>query len=120
MGSSRNSTLNEFHYFVIFVADYSRITWLFLMKERFELPHIFSKSYNEILVQFKKCIKVLCSNNALEYTQFVMRSFCGDHGIIHLTSCTHTSQQNSVAERKLCHLLDVARTLLFDMKVKHY
>jgi hypothetical protein len=34
-------------------------------------------------------ILLLC---ALEYTQFVMRLFCGDHGIIHQTTCAHMSQ----------------------------
>ena len=40
-GPSHISTLNGFLYFVIFVDDYSQMTWLFLMKERFELPCIF-------------------------------------------------------------------------------
>ena len=39
------------------------------MKERSELPHIVSKFYSEVLVQFNKCIKILLSNNALEYIQ---------------------------------------------------
>ena len=47
-GPSCISTLNGFIYFVIFVDDYSRMTWLFLMKERSELPHILSTFYNEI------------------------------------------------------------------------
>jgi hypothetical protein len=49
-GPSRISTLNGFLYFVIFVDDYSRRTWLFLMKERFELSRILSTFYNEIFV----------------------------------------------------------------------
>ena len=120
-GPSHISTLNGFLYFVIFVDDYSRMTWLFLMKKRFELPRILSTFYNEIFVQFNKRIKILQSDNASEYTQSVMNSFCADHGIIHQTSCPHTSQQNGVAERKHRHLLDVARTLLFHMQVpKHF
>ena len=98
-------------FFIIFVDDYSRMTWLFLMKERSELPRIFSKFYNEIFAQFNKHIKILRSDNALEYTQPVVDSFCADRGIIHQTSCPRTSQQNGVAERKYRHLLDIARTL---------
>ncbi len=82
-------------------------------KERTTLPHIASKSYNEILVQFNKRIKILHYDNALEYTQSVMNSFCIDYGIIHQTSCTHTSQRDGVTEQKHHHLLDVAQTLLF-------
>ena len=49
-----------------------------------------------------------------------MESFCVDHGILHQTSCAHTSPQNGVAERKHRHVLDVARTLLFNMHVPHH
>ena len=40
---------------------------------------------------FNNHIKILQFDNALEYTQSVMHSFCTDHGIIHQTSCPHTS-----------------------------
>ena len=82
-GPSHISTLNGFLYFVIFVDDYSRMTWLFFMKERSELPHILSTFYNEIFFQFNKRIKILQSDNASEYTQSVMNFFCADRGIIH-------------------------------------
>jgi hypothetical protein len=50
-----------------------------------------------------------------------MHCFSAYRGIIHQTSCPHTSQQNGVVKRKHRHLLDVARTLLFHMQVpKHF
>jgi hypothetical protein len=116
-GPSRVKNPKGFQYFVIFVDDCSRMTWLYLMKERSEFPHVLSTFYNEICVQFDKRIKILRSDNALEYTQSSVASFCADRGIIHQTSCVHTSQQNGVAERKHRHLLDVARTLMFNMHV---
>ena len=38
------------------------------MKERFEFSHVLSTFYNEMYVQFDEQIKVLCPDNALEYT----------------------------------------------------
>lgn len=91
------------------------------MKKRSKLPHIVSKFYIEIFVQFNRCIKILHSNNALEYTQLVINSVCDNRGLIHQTSCAHTSQQNRVAEQTHRYLLDVTCTLLFTTQVpKHF
>jgi hypothetical protein len=58
-GPSHISTLNGFLYFVLLIDNYSRMTILFyfLMKER----SVFSKFYNEIIVQSNKRINVLRS-----------------------------------------------------------
>jgi len=39
------------------------------MKEQSEFSYVLSTFYNKIYVQFDKHIKVLYSDNALEYTQ---------------------------------------------------
>ena len=57
------------------------------------------------------------SDNSHEHFHNVLSQFLDDQGIIHQSSCAHTPQQNGVAERKLQHLLEVTRTLLFQMRV---
>ena len=47
-GPINTPSLLGFRYFVIFVDDYSRVTYLYLMKERFELYSIFKSFYMEI------------------------------------------------------------------------
>jgi hypothetical protein len=47
-------------------------------------------------------------------------SYFSDQGIIHQTTCPSTLPQNSVAERKNRHLLEVARSLMFQMNVPKY
>ena len=66
-GPSRISTTLGFQYFVTFIDDYSRCTWLFLMKNHFDLFPIFQKFYVEIHNQFGVRIKILRSDNAREY-----------------------------------------------------
>ena len=63
---------------------------------------------------------MLRTNNALEYVKKDVSIFCSKNGIIHQTSCSHTSQQNGVAERKHRHSLDVARTLMIHMSLPKY
>ncbi|RVW61349.1 Retrovirus-related Pol polyprotein from transposon RE1 [Vitis vinifera] len=45
------------------------------------------------------------------------REFLAQEGIVHLSSCVDTPQQNGIAERKNRHLLEVARSLMFSMNV---
>ena len=56
-----------FRYFVIFVYDYSRVTYLYLMKERSELYSIFKSFYMEIKTQFNASLHSFRSDNAREY-----------------------------------------------------
>ena len=44
-------------------------------------------------------------------------SFLQNERIISQRSCPSTPQQNGVAERKNCHLLDVLRTLLLESSI---
>jgi hypothetical protein len=46
-------------------------------------------------------------NISLQFTSFMQ-----SQGILHQSYCAHTPQQNSVAERKNRHLIEIAHTLL--------
>ena len=116
-GPSRSTSTLGFHYFVIFIDDYSRCTWLFLMKTRDELFSIFQKFHAEIRTQFNTYIRILRSDNAKEYFSTSFSSFMSSHGILHQSSCAYTPQRNGVAERKIRHLVETARTLLLHHKV---
>ncbi|KAJ0522072.1 putative RNA-directed DNA polymerase [Helianthus annuus] len=73
--------------------------------------------YELILTQFKKKVKVFRSDNGTEFINSKMDSFCKSKGILHQTSCSYTPQQNGVVERKHRHLLNLARSLLFQSGV---
>jgi len=93
--------VSDFSYFVTFIDDYSRMTWLFLMKDRYEILSIFQRFHREISTQFNCSLKILRSDNALEYEQHALQGYCVSHSIIHQTSCPRTPEHNSVVERKI-------------------
>ncbi|KAL0318213.1 UNVERIFIED_CONTAM: Retrovirus-related Pol polyprotein from transposon RE1 [Sesamum calycinum] len=93
------------------------MTWVYLLKNRSQVPTIITSFYNEIYTQFSVNIRILRTDNALEFAQKSVSDFCNSKGILHQTSCPYTSQQNGVAERKHRHLLDVARTIITHMHV---
>ncbi|KAK3027217.1 hypothetical protein RJ639_040806 [Escallonia herrerae] len=106
-----------FRYFVTFVDDFSRMTWIYFMKNRSEVFAQFSAFCAEIKTQFNVHVHILRSDNAKEYMSGSFQNYMNQHGILHQSSCTDTPVQNGVAKRKNRHLLETARALLFQMKV---
>ena len=99
-GPCRVLSHNGFQYFVTFIDDYSRCTWLYLMKNRSEVFPIFQSFCAEIKNQFGIFISILRSDNAREYFSTPFQNFLSSQGILHQSSCAHTPHQNGVAERK--------------------
>ena len=63
-GPSPITTQAGSRYFVIFVVDFSRYTWIYLFKNRSELYQIYRDFTKMIETQFSKPIKVFRSANA--------------------------------------------------------
>ena len=101
----------------MFVDDYSRYSWVFLMRSRDELLNIYRNFANMVKTQFSKTIKVFRSDNARELTQHAFKHILYSHGTVHQFLCPGTSQQNGRAERKLRHILDTVSALLLSSKV---
>jgi len=99
-------------YYVIFVDDYSRFTWLYPLLSKSEVYGCFVKF--KLLAEnlFSTKIKQFQSDNGGEYTSNQFKHFLSQKGILHSLTCPHTSQQNGVAERKHRHVLEVGLTLL--------
>jgi len=86
-----NSTLG-LSYFVTFIDDFSRCTWLFLMKSRFELFSIFQTFTAEIKIQFGVSIRALRSDNAPERFSSQFTTFMTTNDILYQSSCSYTPQ----------------------------
>ena len=105
---------------MFFVDDFSRMTWLSLLKERLEVSNVIELFFNEIKNQFSTSIRVLQADSTLEYVKNDMSIFCSENEIIHHTFRSHTSQWNEIVECKHRHTLDVVRTKMFHMHVLKY
>jgi transposase InsO family protein len=100
-------------YFIIFIDDKSRATWLYLLKSKRDVGTIFKNFCSMDENQFNTTIKVLKTDNDTEYTNHEFQTFLRTKDIIHQSSCVCTPQQNRIAERKNIHLLKIIRALLF-------
>jgi len=103
------TSIHGHKFFFTTVDDYSRYIWVFPLKQKSEVVKILEDFVVCIQTQFGTGIKVIRSDNGIE---FFMTNFFSNKGIIHQTSCVNTPQQNSIVERKHGHLLNLARTLM--------
>ncbi|RDX71652.1 hypothetical protein CR513_48974, partial [Mucuna pruriens] len=115
-GPASNSILGA-KWFVAFIDDCTYLTWIFLMKHKYEVCQIFVNFFCLVKNQFNKSIKRLWSDNGIEFLNLEFSKFLKDNGVVHELTCVNTLQQNGVAERKNHHLLEVVRALLFQMSI---
>jgi len=116
-GPSRVKNLSGTRWFITFIDDHTRNTWIYLLKEKSDTASTFKNFYKMIKNQFQTHIKILRTDNGREYFNKIMGDFLNEKGIIHQSSCVDTPQQNGIAERKNRHLLEVTRALMFSMNV---
>lgn len=116
-GPSPVTTYAGIRWFVTFVDDCTRMTWLYVMKHKSDVGPIFRVFHKMIQTLFSLPSKVFRSDNGGEYINSELSQFFQDIGMIHETSCSQTPEQNGVAECKNRHILEVARTLLIGASV---
>jgi hypothetical protein len=106
------SSVSGFKYYVIFIDDYSRYSWIYPIHLKSEVLEKFIQFKLMVEKQFSNNIKQIQSDGGGEYISIHFQSFLTKNGIVHRKSCPYTSQQNGLAERKLRHILETGLTLL--------
>lgn len=107
----------NFKYFLLFVDDYTRMTWIYFLQQKSQVFEKFTHFYAMIQTQFKTNIQVLRSDNGGEFVNSQMKNFCQQKGMIHQTTCPYTPEQNGVAERKNRILLEMTRAMMIESQV---
>lgn len=112
-------SLNGCLYYVIFIDDYSRRTWMYFLKQ---------KESSEVLSKFKefkalvenqsgKKIEVLRLDNGGEYISEIFKDFCITVGIMREFFVPLNPQQNGVAEHKNRSIVESAKAMMHDQNL---
>jgi transposase InsO family protein len=107
-------------YYVIFIDDYSRNNWLYLLKKKDEVFNKFQQCKEEIENLTNKKIKTLRTHNGGEHTCKEFVGFCKSEGFRRELTVPHSSQQNGVAERKNIYIEETMKTLMNDQGLSMY
>uniref|UniRef100_A0A2N9F8N5 Integrase catalytic domain-containing protein n=1 Tax=Fagus sylvatica TaxID=28930 RepID=A0A2N9F8N5_FAGSY len=111
-GPAPINSSNGYRFYLLFVDDYSRFSWLYLLHRKSDVLQTFKHFQASVENQLSQKIKILRTDCGGEYTSNEFNTHCASHGIIHHFSCPHTPQQNGLVERKHRHVIESALTLL--------
>jgi hypothetical protein len=97
-------------YHVSFIDDFSKFTWIYLIKFKSEVFAKFLEFQTLVERLFDRKIIVVQTDWGGEYQK--LNSFFSKIGITHFVSCPHAHQQNGAVERKHRHIVEVGLSLL--------
>jgi transposase InsO family protein len=113
-------SLGGLEYYVTFIDDHSRKTWIFFLKTKSEVFKRFQEFRALVENQTRRKIKVLQSDNGGKYTSTKFAEFCIDHDIRRQLNFPYNPQQNGVAERKNMAIVGATRSMLHDQALPFY
>lgn len=91
-GTFRTKTRNNCSLFVTIADDFSKMSWIFLIKHNSEFLNVFKHIVTFIENQLDTKVKCVRTDNANELTKGEALQFYVQHGIKLQTSCTDTPQ----------------------------
>ena len=113
-GPFRVNSLGGARYFVTFIDDFSRKTWVYFLTNKNQVLTKFQHLVNYLKNSTGHLIQALRTDNGGEYTSNAFRDYCLNNGIAREFAPPYTPQRNGVAERRNRSLLDITRSLLLD------
>ena len=114
-GPAPVQSCDGYKYYIHFLDDYSRHTWIYPLKTKGDALDVFIKFKRLVENRFNKKIKIVQSDWGGEYRSF--SKVLEKCGIEFRHSCPHTSSQNGRAERKHRHIVETGLTLLAQAKM---
>jgi len=111
-GPVKVPSLRKFVYYVSFIDDFLRNTWIYFLTKKSEVFDRFKEFKALVENQIEKKTKVLRTDNSGEFCNKEFKEFCKKCGIAWQKTTPYTPQQNGVAERMNKTLMERARSML--------
>ena len=117
MGPARVQSLGGKKYILVVVDDFTRYTWVVLLKDKAETPEEMIHLCKKLQVEKDTVIAKIKSNHGREFENIKLATFCSDQGTHQEFSSPKTPQQNEIVERKNRVIQEMARVMLHNKKL---
>jgi transposase InsO family protein len=94
------------------IDDYSRKVWPYFLKHKYQAFSTFKEWKIMIERQTKKKVKILRTDNGMEFCSKQFENYCKSEGIVRHYAVPYTPQQNGVAERMNRRIISRAHCML--------
>jgi hypothetical protein len=98
-GASWKHSLGGYRYMLTIIDDYSRRVFSYFLKHKHEAFDAFKAWKVMVEKQIERKVKVLRTDNGMEFCSNEFKFFCKKEGIVRHHTIPHTPQQNGVAKR---------------------
>ena len=95
-GPTRETSHGGNRYYVSFIDDYSRMTWVYVTKNKWDVFYYFKIFKSQVEKEVNAQIKILRSDGGGEYFSNEFSNFLIENGIRRQIKCRYTPQQNGV------------------------
>jgi hypothetical protein len=110
-GPAQVSSLGGSHYYVTFIDDATRKTWVYCIRQKSDVFDTFKKWKALVENETGKSLKCLRSDNGGEYCSKEFDDYCSYHGIRREKTVPRTPQENGVSERMNRTIMERARSM---------
>ncbi|WVZ24270.1 hypothetical protein V8G54_002814 [Vigna mungo] len=104
-------------YFIVFIDEFSRMSWVYVIRMKGETLEVFKKYIANVERESNKTLKVLRTDDGGEFTSHAFEEFCQKKGINHEITAPYTPQHNALVERRNRTIMNTTRCLLKEKNV---
>lgn len=111
-GPMQVDSIGGSRYFLLLKDDYSHWRTVYFLRHKSEVAEHLESFIKTTEKQIENGIKVIRTDNGLEFINHEVRKIMQNYGITHQKSVTYCPQQNGAAERENRTLVETARTMI--------
>jgi len=97
-GKQATPTYGNSLYYIIFIDGYTRMAWIFFLKNKSDTSQVIQEFVTYVERQFKTTVLCIITDNGGEYIEAEVNKFFRSKGIRHLYTPPYSHQSNGVPE----------------------